>query len=88
VNQDFIRKDKGYYFRNWDKIKSTIEGDIVLIVIDQPDLKIAKFNSRFLVENSKNTVSGRAENVWKIQRIGNELKIVDEKQKIFERDSR
>jgi hypothetical protein len=88
VNQDFIRKDKGYYFRNWDKIKSTIDGDIVLIVIDQPDLKIAKFNSRFLVENSKNTVSGRAENVWKIQRIGNELKIVDEKQKIIERDSR
>ena len=88
VNKDFIRTDKGYYFRNWDKIKSTIEGDIVLIVIDQPDLKIAKFNSRFFVENSKNTVSGRAENVWKIQRIGNELKIVDEKQKIIERDSR
>ena len=88
VSKDFIRKDKGYYFRNWDKIKSTIDGDIVLIVIDQPDLKIAKFNSRFFVENSKNTVSGRAENIWRIQRIGNELKIVDEKQKIIERDSR
>ena len=57
VNQDFIRKDKGYYFRNWDRISSTIDGDIVLIVIDQPDLKIAKFNSRFYVENAKNRAS-------------------------------
>lgn len=88
VNKDFIRRDKGYYFRNWDRITSSIDGDIVLIVIDQPDLKIAKFNSRFFVENAKNTVSGRAENIWKIQKIGNELKIVDEKQKIIERDSR
>jgi hypothetical protein len=87
VNKDFIRKDKGYYFRNWDRINSSIDGDIVLIVIDQPDLRIAKFNSRFLVENAKNTVSGRAENIWKIQKIGNELKIVDEKQKIIGRDA-
>jgi hypothetical protein len=88
VNKDFIRRDKGYYYRNWDKIGSSIDGDIVLIVIDQPDLRIAKFNSRFYVQNAKNTVSGRAENIWKVQKIGNELKIVDEKQKIIERDSR
>ncbi len=88
VNKDFIRRDKGYYFRNWDTVRSSIDGDVVLIVIDQPDLRIAKFNSRFYVQNSKNTVSGRAENVWKVQKIGNELKIVDEKQKIIERDSR
>jgi hypothetical protein len=88
VTKDFIRKDKAYYYRNWDKISSSIDGDIVLIVIDQPDLRIAKFNSRFYVQNAKNTVSGRAENIWKVQRIGNELKIVDEKQKIIERDAR
>jgi hypothetical protein len=88
VNKEFIRRDKGYYFRNWDKINSSIDGDIVLIVIDQPDLKIAKFNSRFSVENAKNTASGRAENIWKIQKVGNELKIVDEKQRIIERYSR
>jgi hypothetical protein len=86
VNKDFIRKDKGYYFRNWDRISASIDGDIVLIVIDQPDLKIAKFNSRFHVENAKNKASGRAENIWKIQKMGNELKIVDEKQRIIERD--
>jgi len=88
VNKDFIRKDKSYYLRNWDKISASIDGDIVIIVIDQPDLRIAKFNSRFHVENAKNTVSGRAENIWKIQKVGNELKIVDEKQKIIERDAR
>jgi hypothetical protein len=86
VNKDFIRKDKGYYFKNWDRISSSIDGGIVLIVIDQPDLRIAKFNSRFQVENAKSKVSGRAENIWKIQKVGNELKIVDEKQKIIERD--
>jgi hypothetical protein len=88
VNRDFITRDKGYYYRNWDRISSSIDGDIVLIVIDQPDLRIAKFNSRFHVQNAKNTVSGRAENIWKLQKIGNELKIVDEKQKIIERDER
>jgi hypothetical protein len=88
VNKEFISRDKGYYYRNWDKINSSIDGDIVLIVIDQPDLRIAKFNSRFYVQNAKNTASGRAENIWKIQKIGNELKIVDEKQKIIERDTR
>jgi hypothetical protein len=87
VNKDFIRRDKGYYYRSWDKISSAIDGNIVLIVIDQPDLRIAKFNSRFYVQNAKNTISGKAENIWKVQKIGNELKIVDEKQKIIERDA-
>lgn len=88
VNKEFLRRDKGYFFRNWDQIRSSLEGEVVLIVIDQPDVKIAKFNSRFLVQNARHTVSGRAENVWKIQKFDNELKIVEEKQKIIERDPR
>jgi hypothetical protein len=86
VNKDFIRKDKGYYFRNWDRVDSWLEGDVVVIIIDQPDLRIAKFVTGFEVENSKTSVRGRAENLWKVQKIGNELKIVDEKQKIIRRD--
>ncbi len=83
VNRDFIRKDKGYYFRNWDSIDSAIEGAVVLIVTDQQDLKIAKFTSSFSVSNTRKSVSGRAENIWKIQRVNGDLKIVDEKQKIL-----
>jgi hypothetical protein len=87
VNKDFIRRDKGYYFRNWDRISSSIDGDIVIIVIDQPDLRIVKFKSRFFVQNAKNTVSGRAENIWKVQKVGSAFKIIGEKQEIIERDS-
>ncbi|HQN18056.1 MAG TPA: hypothetical protein PKV86_02905 [Syntrophobacteraceae bacterium] len=87
VNRDFIRRDKGYYFRNWDRISSSLDGDIVIIVIDQPDLRIVKFNSRFFVQNARNTVSGRAENLWTIQKVGSALKIIGEKQEIIERDS-
>lgn len=86
VNRDFIRKDKGYYFRNWDRISASVEGDVVVIIIDQPDLRIAKFISTFEVENSKGTVRGKAENVWKIQRFAQGLKIVDEKQRILARE--
>lgn len=85
VNRDFIKKDKGYYFRAWDRIRSWLDGDVVVIVIDQPDLRIAKFISGFDVENAKVRITGRAENIWKIRKAGNQLRIVDEKQRVIER---
>ncbi len=88
VNRDFIRRDKGYYFRNWDRIDSSIEGAVVLIVTDQQDLKIAKFISAYNVQNARKSISGKAENIWTIQRINDDLKIVDEKQKILSSESR
>lgn len=83
VNKDFIRKDKGYYFRNWEMIGSSIEGNVVLIVTDQQDVKIAKFITSFNVRNATKSVGGKAENIWTIQRINGDLKIVDEKQRIL-----
>ena len=81
VDIDYIRRDMGYYFRNWDTIDCALDGDVVMIVTDQHDLRIVKFVSTFSVQNSKKSISGKTENIWKLQRVGDQLKIVDEKQK-------
>lgn len=83
VSRDYIKKDLGYYFRNWDRINTSLEGGVVLIVTDQHDLRIAKYICSFSVENAKRAVRGRSENVWKIQKINNELKIIDVKQRLI-----
>lgn len=88
VNKDYIRKDMGYYFRNWDQISSSLEGDVVLIAMDQPDIRTVKFVSSFSVANAKKSLTGRTENIWKIQRINNELKIIDEKQRLLSNELR
>jgi hypothetical protein len=86
VDKNIIKRDKGYYFRNWDKISSTV-GNISLIVTDQRDLRIVTFTSYFIVSNAKQTISGQAENIWKIKRVHNRLEIVDEKQRVISRES-
>jgi hypothetical protein len=87
VSKDYIRKDKIYYFRNWDRISCLVDGDIHLIDTGRDDIKIAEFKSYFAVENSRRSITGRAENTLKVQRINNRLQIIDEKQKIIGRDS-
>ncbi len=82
VNKDYIRKDMGYYFRNWDRINTALDGDVTLIVTDQHDMRIVKYYSVYYVENSKKAIRGKTENVWKIQKMNNGLKIVDIKQRI------
>lgn len=83
VTKDYIRKDMGYYFRNWNTITSSMDGDLVMIITDQQDTRIVKFVSRYQVQNANKLRTGRVENIWKVQRINNDLKIVDQKQKIL-----
>lgn len=83
VDRDYIRKDMGYYFRNWDTIHSTLEGEVVMIVTGEPDTRIVKFVSAYTVQNAKRTATGRTENIWKVKRVHNDLKIVDVKQRII-----
>jgi hypothetical protein len=86
VSKDYIRKDKIYYFRNWDRISCLVDGEIHLIDTDRADIKVAEFKSYFAVENSRRSISGRAENILKVQRINNHLQIIDEKQKVIGRE--
>jgi hypothetical protein len=88
VTRDYIKRDMGYYFKNWNTISSILESDPVLIVTDQQDERIVKFISRYAVENARKSVSGRVENIWKIQKINNQLKIVDQKQRILSSETR
>ena len=83
VDRAYVRRDLGYYFNNWNTIATSLDGDVVMIVIDQPDLRIAKFVTSFAVRNSKKALAGKTENIWKVQRINGHLQLVDVKQKVI-----
>jgi hypothetical protein len=87
VSRDEVRKDLGYYFRNWDNIATSLDGDVVVTPADQPEVRIARFISSFSVENKKKALTGKTENVWKIQRIDGKLRLIDVKQRIISRES-
>jgi hypothetical protein len=83
VDRDYIRKDMGYYFRNWEKVRSTLDGNIVLIVTEQQNERIVKFVSSFSVRNSKKSITGKTENIWRVQKIGNQIRIAGVKQRVL-----
>ena len=87
VSRDDVRKDLGYYFRNWDNISTSLDGDVLMAGTEQHDVKIVKFISSFAVNNQKKALAGKTENVWTIQRINHQLKIIDVKQRIISRES-
>lgn len=87
VSRDYIQKDLGYYFRNWERIMCSLDGDVELRDTDRQDTKILNFMSNFYVENSRKYVIGSTSNVWKVQRTPNGLRIVDQKQKIISSES-
>jgi hypothetical protein len=86
VNKDYIRRDKLYYFKNWDRITCLVDGDIHLRDTDRDDTKIAEFKSYYSVENARKSITGRAENTLTLQKINNRLQIIDEKQRILDRE--
>lgn len=86
VDREYVRRDLGYYFRNWDQISTTLDGDVVMIVLDQPEVRIAKFISVYSVKNDKKALAGKTENIWKIQRMNGALRLIDVKQRIVSKD--
>jgi hypothetical protein len=87
VSRDYVIRDLGYYFHNWENITTLLEGDVVMIVLDQPEVRIAKFISSYSVRNEKKTLTGKTENIWKIQRINGQLKLIDVKQRVVAKES-
>jgi hypothetical protein len=83
VSRDYIRRDLGYYFRNWDRIRCALEGDIQLLDTSRPDIKVVRFLSSYRVENAQRSVSGTADNTWKVQRTRTGLKVIDQKQTVL-----
>jgi hypothetical protein len=45
-----------------------------------------KFVSSFSVKNDKKSIAGKTENIWTIQRINGELRLIGVKQKILGRE--
>jgi hypothetical protein len=83
VGKDYIRRDLGYYFKNWDTIRCALEGEIQLVDSPRPDVKVVRFQSSYSVQNEKKAVSGKTDNTWKVQRTQTGLKIIDQKQTVI-----
>ena len=62
-----------------------MDGDVVMTGFE-PEVRIVKFISYFSVKNEKKSIAGKTENIWKIQRINGELRLIDIKQKIVRRE--
>jgi hypothetical protein len=86
VSRDYVIRDLGYYYRNWETITTSLEGDVVMIVLDQPEVRIAKFISSYSVRNEKKSLTGKTENIWKIQKISGQLKLIDVKQRSISKE--
>lgn len=87
VGRDYVLRDLGYYYHNWETINTALEGDVVMIVLDQPEVRIAKFLSSYSVRKGEKSLAGKTENIWKIQRINGKLKLIDVKQKMLGKGS-
>ncbi len=86
VNKDHVRRDTIHYFNSWDSIFSTIESEVVMIVIDERHVRIAKFLSRFRVKSSTASVKGLTENIWTLRRVGDRLLVVGITQNVLSRE--
>ncbi len=82
VSRDKVIQDLKYYFRNWAEIDTRLDGDVVMAGFE-PEVRIVKFISSFSVKNEKKAITGKTENIWRIQRINGELRLIDVKQKIL-----
>ncbi len=82
VSRDKILEDLKYYFRNWADIDTRLDGDVVMAGFE-PEVRIVKFICSFSVKNEKESMTGKTENIWTIQRINGELRLIDVKQKIL-----
>jgi len=85
VSRDKVLQDLKYYFRNWTEIDTRLDGDVAMAGFE-PEVRIVKFICSFSVKNAKKSITGKTENVWTIQRINGELRLIDVKQKIFARE--
>ncbi|MGO9375857.1 MAG: hypothetical protein ACLQBD_27725 [Syntrophobacteraceae bacterium] len=80
VSRDKVIQDLKYYFRNWAEIDTRLDGDVLMTGFE-PEVRIVKFISSFSVKNEKKSIAGKTENIWMIQRINGELRLIDVKAK-------
>ncbi len=86
VSRDKVLQDLKYYFRNWAEIDTRLDGDVMMTGFE-PEVRIVKFISSFSVRNEKKSIAGKTENIWQIERKNGELRLIDVKQKILEKES-
>jgi len=63
-----------------------LDGDVLMTGFE-PEVRIVKFISSFSVKNGKKAITGKTENIWMIQRINGELRLIDVKEKVLKSES-
>ena len=86
VNKGFIREDKSAYFKKWSEIKSAIVGE-PKINLHADGIFVVNFKTRWMVRNDRQTVSGTADNTWKLRDTNGGLKIIHEKQTVTSKNN-
>lgn len=90
VDKEYIRKDKGYYFRRWKTVENIIVGEIDIIDTEVKNEKLVGFYTQFFVQNlnyekGKKQSSGIAKNYFWLKAIDGQLLIFRERQSIVEK---
>jgi ribosomal protein L40E len=85
VTGDFIRKDKSLFFRKWTTIENSVVGELKLVP-EGNNIYTIQFDTAFMVQNSSKSISGNADNTWRLLKTASGLKIIDEKQNVLSRD--
>ncbi len=80
LSRDKVLQDLRYYFRNWREIDTRLDGDVLMTGFE-PEVRIVKFICSYSVKNDRKSIAGKTENIWTIQRIDGELRLIDVKQK-------
>lgn len=83
-----IRKDKANHFKRWKQINSEFNGNFSINDIpSSPGKMSVAFRFSFYVIGDKKSVRGVADNKWIVQKSGNTIKIIDEKQTVSNRET-
>jgi len=85
VGKDYILQDKRAYFRRWPEVENRLVGKVALEPTEMGDTATVWFAIAYRVHSPErgDTKSGTAENELQVRRVGDELKIVAEKQRVF-----
>jgi hypothetical protein len=87
VSKDFIRKDREYFNKRWPKRTYTIIGEVQTANTSYDDEKTVQFTYDYYVQRENKSMRGTAKNSIRVKKMGNVLKITEEKQEVVKRES-
>jgi hypothetical protein len=84
VGKDYILRDKQAYYRRWPEVRNKLQDKVLLERTDREDTVTLSFRIAWEVYSPERgaTRTGTAHNELQVRRIGDELKITAERQRV------